>query len=374
MSRTKKKYSYLFAPGPIRIPNEIKKALLNDPPYFASNEFSSLLERIQPKLSHVFTMGHGPTHYPVLIGTGSGSLAMEASVSNFFRYGDTVVVVNTGKYGGNWEEMCSAYGLEVIPIRCKPGASVSMIAVANAFRACSYIRGIFVTHAETTTGVLNDVDGICKVVRDMSPDTLVIVDAVCSLLTEPLLSHDFDVVISASQKALSLPPGLFFMGISNDALHAAERSNLPKFYFDVPEEYRRNRDHITRFTPATTLIAALDVALDEILKRDVRNIVFSTRDIANTIREVLYPIFGGELFPTYPASALTVVKYDESDELIRRLKSRHDIIIGDGVRELKGQVCRVMHFGWELSLDELLFVVRKMNEEAIEINRSSVGR
>jgi len=339
---------HLFAPGPIRIPDVIKRTFLVDPPYFTSEGFSDLIREIQPKLQAVFN-----TRNLVLIGTGSGTLGMEMAVSNFFSEGDNVIVVDSGKYGTNWALMCESYGLKVNWVSVKPGEPVSIADIDDQFTNDTV--GIFVTHVETTTGVLHPIKEISDKYKKKC---LILVDAVSSLLTEPLCADDYDVVISASQKAISIPPGLFFMSVSHDAsTHYAAESSLPKFYFDVTNELLRLEKGITTFTPASNLYLALNVALDEILKYGVENIIRGTGHIAAETRKHLSRDF--DLFSNEPCNAVTACICTNSNLLIKRLYDE-GIVVGSGVRELNDKIFRVMHFGWDLSEKELNSVIKSI--------------
>lgn len=339
------KFPLLFAPGPIRIPDVIKRTFLVDPPYFTSEGFSSLIREIQPKLQSVFQ-----TKNPVLIGTGSGTLGMEMAVSNFFSKGDEVIVVNSGKYGANWVKMCKGYGLIVKEIKPQPGSSVSVIDIARVIT--NETLAIFVTHVETTTGVVHPIKEISDSFGD---EVLMIVDAVSSLLTEPLCADDYGVVISASQKAISIPPGLFFMSVSPMAEEFAALCFPSSFYFNVTNELERLKKGITTFTPASNLYLALNLALDEILNRGVYNIIERTSQYADYAQGQLSLEF--DMYPKTPCNAVTACVCEGSNLLIRRLYSE-GIVIGAGVRELNDKIFRIMHFGWDLRERELESVMK----------------
>ena len=338
---------HLFAPGPIRIPEVIKHTFLVDPPYFTSSAFSDLIREIQPKLQTIFT-----TTDPVLIGTGSGSLGMEMAVWNFFNSKDHVVVVDSGKYGSNWVKMCQGRDLDVAVVKPKPRHPVTLVEIAKVIKPET--RGIFITHVETTTGVLHPIK---EVADEFGENCLIVVDAVSSLLTEPLVASDYDVVISASQKAISIPPGLFFMSVSTLARNRAYRCDWPPFYFDVTNELDRLEKGITTFTPASNLYLALNQALNEILKVGVSNLIGFTRSMAYMTREKLSRDF--DFYPKVPGNAVTVCDCEGSNLLIQRAYNE-GVVIGAGVRELSDKIFRIMHFGWDLKEKELNNVIKNV--------------
>lgn len=338
------KSDLLFAPGPIRIPVNVKLAFLHDPPYFTTSRFSDLLAEVQGKLKLVFN-----TENEVLIGVGSGSLGMECSVFNFFNEGDDVLVLDTGKYGKNWYKMCRQYGLNARVLQpLGPGFSVLPSSIYDMITP--NCKGFFVTHVETTTAILNDIAAYKKIVEERAPEALFVVDAVSSLLTEPLESRNYDVVISASQKALSCPPGLFFMTASEKALCRATMSKLPKFYFDVLNEHERSLRHITTFTPATSLIYALNVALDSILHKGTTQIIEETRNYADYIREIVTFYF--RLFSLSPCNAVTAFSTSNANMFVDRCE-QCGLILGRGLREQHDKLFRIAHFGWDLNMKEI---------------------
>jgi aspartate aminotransferase-like enzyme len=341
----------LYAPGPVRIPDRIKYRMLLDPPYFTTSEFSSMLERIQENFKILFG-----NKEPVLIGTGSGSLGMEAAVQNFFSPGENVLIIETGKYGKNWGDMCRAYGLHTMTISTEFGFPVEASSIQSMLGSQNTnISGIFVTHVETTSAVRNDIEMIRDIRDKVAPGALLCVDAVSSLLTEEFNVSDYDVVISASQKALQCPPGLFFMFVNQTALARANVSTLPRFYFAVLNEYERAKKNITTFTPASTTIVALDETLRQIVDSGGPQVVIERARIGGEItREIAnrkFTLIGNK------TNAVTGFYHECSKGFASYLEYNYNIVVGTGVRKQADSVIRIMHFGWDLNLDELRRVV-----------------
>jgi aspartate aminotransferase-like enzyme len=336
----------LFAPGPVRVPNYVKYTFLQDPPYFTTSEFSKMLERIQERLRFAFR-----TINPVLIGTGSGSLGLEMAVANFFNKGDEIIVIDHGKYGQNWAKMASTYGLKPVILKeSKAGFAVHPKHLKSSLNSC--IKGVFITHVETTTAIRAPLEEYRGVIEEKCPNALIVVDAVSSLLTERLQSSLYDVVVSASQKALQLPPGLFFMAVSERAMDAAAKSKLPRFYFNVLNEWERSLRNITTFTPAAPLFQALDHVLETVVyDRFPEELIDETRTRAHFVREWCNTA-GFDTFSHYPCNAVTAIKYESADTLIERLYNMN-LVVGGGLREQKNKLFRIMHFGWEFDYEEL---------------------
>lgn len=330
-----------FAPGPIRIPEIVKHTFLYDPPYFTTNDFSALLQDTQVKLKTVFN-----TTDPVMIGTGSGSLAMEACILNFFNEGDEVLFVTAGKYGDNWIKMGNLHGLKVMQLVINPEQNQSYDHFKILVRTNKF-KGVFITHVETTTGYLNDISKYKAIIEEEAEGKcLLIVDAVSSLLTEHIHHSDYDVLISASQKALQCPPGLFFMVATEDAIaDASDRVKRKLFYFDVKNEYNRTLQHRTTFTPGSGLILALNTALEIILDIGPANIIKETQSFANYVRTELQHYF--VLFPASPCNAVSAFRCNDSSRFLAECE-KAGLILGAGLRDQNDKIFRIMHFGWDL--------------------------
>lgn len=342
----------LYAPGPVRIPDKIKYRMLTDPPYFTTTEFSAVLDSIQGRIKDFF--GHSN---PMLIGTGSGTLGLEATIQNFFSPGDNVLLIDTGKYGANWGKIAMQYGLNVISIAVDHGEPVDLGTVESILKSRNTdFRGILVTHTETTTGVVNDIEGIKRIRNEHALGALLCVDAVSSLLTENFTVGEYDVVISASQKALQCPPGLFFMFVSDSALSRAENSRLPKFYFDVINEHQRAIRNITTFTPASTTVVALDATLKEIdLIGGPQSVILKSSMAAKAVRDMLrikFTLIGNE------PNAVTAFYREGSKAFAGYLEYNYNLVVGTGVQHWSDTVLRIMHFGWDLNIDQVTGVAR----------------
>lgn len=350
MRKSQKLY---FAPGPVRIPEIVKHTFLHDSPYFASGEFSAILKSIQPKLREVFD-----TKNPVMIGTGSGSLGMEACVLNFFNPHDEVIVLSAGKYGENWVKMCEHHGLHVYTIEFPPEQSPekSLDLFKRALATNTRIKGVLATHVETTTGSKLPIDDVATQIRSIrkeqrqKDEPLFIIDSVCSLLTEPFRASNYDVVISASQKGLQCPPGLFFMTCSDRALKQAKNVERRLVYFDVLNEIERCEKSITTFTPASNLIVALDIALEMVLDIGRDQVIRETESFAAHVRDSLQFYF--KQLPWMPCNGVSAFILDDSNRFVEEC-ARAGLILGSGLRQYNNKIFRMMHFGWDLNRCEV---------------------
>ena len=194
------KKNLLFTPGPTPIPPEALLAMAQPIDYHRSNATAALIKDVLEKLKHVFQ-----TENDVLFLTSSGTGAMEGAVSNLLSRGDKAIVIRSGKFGERWDEICTAYGIEVIPIDVTWGNSVEPHRVASALAEHTDVKAVFATLCETSTGVLHDIEALARLTR-IRP-TLLVVDAVSALGADDLQMDNWgvDVVVSCSQKGLMTP-------------------------------------------------------------------------------------------------------------------------------------------------------------------------
>src|SRR6185369_2870839 len=248
---------YLLTAGPTPVPERVLLAMARPVLYHRAPDFMECLRETQEGLRWVFQ-----TKQAILQLTGSGTIGMEAAITNFLRTGDKALVIRGGKFGERWGKIAQAYGIECVNIDVEWGKSVDPDVVAAALDANSGIRAVYATSSETSTGVKHDLRGLSKVVRGR-PDVLLCVDAITAIgvFDVPVDEWGLDVVVVASQKALMLPPGLAMVSVSEKAWKANERANLPRFYTDLGRERKSQEKGETAFTPAVSLLVGLREAL-----------------------------------------------------------------------------------------------------------------
>src|SRR5262245_1822549 len=218
---------YLFTPGPTPVPPEVLAALAEPVVHHRGEDFRPVYEESLTRLKQVFR-----TASDVLLFTASGTGAMESAVANLCSPGQRVVVVSAGNFGERWIELAERYGAEVSPLRYEWGETPSPDDVASQLGEVGGAQAVFLTHCETSTGVVSDVQALAAAIRPSGAH--VVVDAVSSLGAVPLETDAWgiDVVASGSQKALMTPPGLAMVAVSGAVWEAEGPSSSPRFYFD----------------------------------------------------------------------------------------------------------------------------------------------
>jgi aspartate aminotransferase-like enzyme len=333
----------LFSPGPTPIPPEALAAMARPIIYHRSPEFEAVQAEVREGLKYVFQ-----TQQEVILMAASGTGAMEAAVVNTLARGDRALVIRGGKFGERWGEICRGYGVPFEAIDVEWGKAVDPARVADALRRFPDVRAVLATHSETSTGVLHDLQAIAEVVRP-TPAVL-LADCVTSLgVTDvPTDAWGLDVVVSGSQKALMLPPGLAFCALSEKAWAAAGRSDLPKFYFNLAAERKSLLKNQNAFTPAVSLVVALRETLARIRAEGLPNVFARHERLAAATRAGVQAL-GCLPFserPTPAATAATPPAGIEASAIVKTLRTEHGITIAGGQDRLKGKIFRISHMGY----------------------------
>jgi aspartate aminotransferase-like enzyme len=338
-----KKY-YLLAPGPTPIPPEVLQALSRPILHHRTPEFETLFDRVRARLAALME-----TRSEVLILAASGTGAMEAAVVNLLSPGDEAIVIRCGKFGERWAAIAEAFGVRVHPLDAPYGEAVPPERLREALDAHPAARAVFATQSETSTGVLEDVEGYARVTR--RADALLVVDTVSSLgvVPCPMDAWGVDVMVAGSQKGLMCPPGLAFVAFSERAWQAAERARCPRFYWDLPTERRWQAKRQAQFTPAVSLLMGLDVALS-LLEAEGLPRVYRRHDRLAAAARAGVEALGLALFArATPSPAVTAVVAPpgvDGEAVVRGYGEQHNITIAGGQGEMKGTIFRLAHLGY----------------------------
>jgi serine---pyruvate transaminase len=340
---------YLITPGPTPIPPEVAAAAAAPMQHHRSPEFRALLLETLGRLQQVFA-----TENDVVLFTGSGTAAMESAVANMLSPGDRVVVATAGNFGERWVKLIRSYGLEPVVVEQPWGERLDPARIGAAASE-EGTKAVFVTHSETSTGVVHDVEAIAAAVAPSG--AVLVVDAVSSLGGVELATDAWgvDVVVSGSQKALMSPPGLAFASVSEKAWKLAERSQLPRYYLD----WRRAADSQvkgdTAFTPAVSIVLALRTALDLILTQGLANVWEHNRRLARATRAGVKGL-GLDLYSpdddsSAMVTALLMPEGVDGQECYTVLRDRHGIVLAGGHGPLRGRIMRIGHMGYMNEFD-----------------------
>jgi len=345
-----KKY-YLMAPGPTPVPPNVLLAMAQPMIHHRTPEYEALFVEVRAGLKRLFQ-----TAQDVVPFTASGTGSMEAAVVSTLSPGDTVLVLRAGKFAERWEEICRAYGVQVIAVGAPFGETVPAERFARALREHPEAKAVLMQHSESSTGVLHDVEGVAAVTQPTG--AIVIVDAVSSLGIADLRMDAWgvDVVVAGSQKGLMLPPGLSFCALSDKAWERVKTSRLPKYYFDIAAEHQALRRNEAHFTPAVSVVLGLREVLRMIDAEGLAEVFRRHERLARATRSGVEAL-GLDLFArANPSPALTAVVAPEgvdSEQVLTAYSASHNITIAGGQGEMKGKVFRLGHMGYVGNFDVL---------------------
>jgi serine---pyruvate transaminase len=331
---------YLFTPGPTPVPPRVLAALAEPVLHHRGPDFREVYARCLGRLGEICR-----TEREVLLYTASGTGLMESAVANLVSPGDRVLVVSAGYFGERWADVARAYGADVELLAYTWGETP---AAADLEQRLDGHTVVLLTHSETSTGVVADVQALTAAAKEGG--ALVAVDAVSSLGAVPLEADawEIDVVVSGSQKALMTPPGLAFAAVSEEAW--GRRGKSPRFYFDWERTRNAQAKLDAVFTPATSLVVALDVALGLLLEAGLEAAFERHLRLGRACRAGAKAM-GLELFSPDDDSAAVVTALRvpdgiDSGQLVLTLRDRFGITLAPGQGPLKGKVFRIGHIGW----------------------------
>lgn len=338
---------FLFTPGPTPIPERIKYAMNKPMIGHRSNEFPLLLEDVSTRLMPIFG-----SETPVSIISGSGTAALETAVANVIEENDEVVVIVTGAFGDRFASICTNFGANVHRLNIEWGKTCSPEQLESFLKTLNKnVKAVFATYCETSTGVLNPIQALGTVTKNHS-DALFIVDGVSCIGAVPvdMSGWNIDILVSGSQKALMLPPGLAFIATNQLARTVIKNSKSKRFYLDLNRylsSYENEKS--TPFTPAVSLIyGALEVCnmfeeegFVQVIKR--HNLLKTM--LREGLKALELPLLTSDEVASPTVTAVRTVT-DTTKKLKNVLQATYALSIAGGQKKLKGEIIRIGHMGY----------------------------
>ncbi|MGZ4164073.1 MAG: pyridoxal-phosphate-dependent aminotransferase family protein, partial [Tumebacillaceae bacterium] len=341
----------LRIPGPTPVPPQVERAMATPMVGHRSGDFSALFAATAERLKAVFQ-----TQQDVLILSGSGTAGLEAAIANTVTAGDTVLVCTAGNFGERFVKLANSYGAHVLTVDAPWGEAIDPQQVATQLTEHPEIKVVFATHCETSTGVLHDIQAIAAVVQ--ATPALLVVDAVSSLGAAllPMDAWGLDIVVTGSQKALMLPPGLCFLAVSEKAWHVVEQNQAPRFYFDL-RAYRKNlAAHTTPYTPSVSMIFGLVEVLNLIEQEGLPAIyerhLLMQRMVRDAVRALGLPLFTADAVASPTVTSIGSNGFDV-EQVRKLLRQDFGIAVAGGQQHLKGQIFRIGHMGYATPVEML---------------------
>lgn len=348
----------MFVPGPVDVAPEVLAAQAKPMIPHRSKDFEALFRQTAEKAQKLFA-----TQYRVFQGTSSGSGMQEAGVRNFAQ--ESVLSLVNGAFAERWYNCAIANGKQADKIEVAWGQAVEPDMLADALKKKHY-EAVTIVHNETSTGVENPVKELAAVVQKISPDTLVLVDAVSSLggVKIEMDAWGIDFMLTSSQKCLALPPGLSFAAASDRAMKKAETVSNRGWYFDLVLMEKHRLKDSTPMTPAMSLIYALDVQLDRILAegldaRYARHQAMATRTQNWAIEHGMEPLAPKK----YRSKTVSTIQNSKGIDIsaLNKFLLQRGMRIANGYGALKEKTFRIAHMG-EIQLSDVETLLASMQE------------
>jgi len=319
-----------------------------------SNDFKKLYGGIQPRLQELFQ-----TSQPVFLSTSSAWGVMEGAIRNLVGSGK-VLNCMCGAFSDKWLDVSKRCGKEAVALQVEWGQPIRGEQVREHLKQGGF-EAVTLIHNETSTGVMSDIAEIAEVIREF-PEVRFIVDSVSSFSVVPIAMDalGIDVLLTGSQKALAMPPGLALFAASPRAMERAASVKGRGYYFDFVEFQKNQAEDMTPSTPSISHIYALQSKLDDIFSEGVaaRHARHASTNalVHEWVRRHGFEFFAPE---GYRSKSLTCVANNKGIDvaaLLSNLKSRHGFIIDGGYGKLKGKTFRLSNMGDETlsSVGELL--------------------
>jgi aspartate aminotransferase-like enzyme len=324
----------LFTPGPTPVPESARVAMAGETLHHRTPEFEAIFGRTRTLLFELLGMDE------VLMLASSGTGAMEGAVINLAH--SKLLSINSGKFGERFGKIAVAHTIANVEIKHEWDTPASVEEVQAALNANPDVDAIAIQICESAGGLRHSVEAIAAAVKAHNPAIMVIADGITAVGVEKIDVTHIDCLISGSQKALMLPPGLAIMGLSNAAI---EKIGSGKgYYFNLATEIKNQRKNTTAWTAATTLTIGLESILNRIqAEGGLEKLYADTARRAQATRAAMEAI-GLSIYPTSPADSMTTIGDEEAKKIRSTLKA-FDVNVAGGQDHIKDSIFRINHMG-----------------------------
>ena len=349
------KKTYLLAPGPTPVPETVNLEMAAPMVHHRTPQFSKIFAEAAEDAKYLFQ-----TKQDVIILASTGTGGMESCITNLFSPGDKVLVVNGGKFGERWGKISESYGLEPVWINVDWGQAVDANKVKTILDKDKGIRAILVQASETSTTVCHPIEALSKLTRDRD-DILLVVDGITGTGVFPLPMDEWgiDAIITGSQKALELPPGLALVALSEKAWKFADQSKCPHFYFDLKKERKNLANQTSAYTPAVSLVIGLRAVLKSFKEEGLENVHKRHNRLARATRAAAKALGLKMVAPDAPADSATGVFLPDGidgGKLVKSLRDDFGVTLAGGQDQWKGKVIRIAHLGYVDTFDTIIAI------------------
>lgn len=334
-------------PGPTPIPKKVQLAMNQDMISHRSEEFVRLYQETTNRVKPIFG-----TKQDILLLPSGGTAALEAAAINTVSPGEDVVVITVGAFGNYFVSICEKYGFQVHKLEKEWGEACTEEDLTEFLKPLSNIKAVFATYNETSTGILNPIEKLAHVVQSQT-DALFIVDGVSCIGGAPSEMDEWgvDILVTGSQKAMMLPPGLALLSISERAWKVIEDNQTPSYYLNLLSYREWASKGMTPNTPAVSLIFGLSAVCDLIDEEGGFSQTVARHELMkNMVREAMKSL-SIDLLTTdeYASPTITAIRTPKGLELssfLGHLKKQYHLDLAGGLNHLQGKIFRFGHMGY----------------------------
>ncbi len=355
----------LRIPGPTALPPTVREAGARQMMNHRGPEFAAMLGRIRDGMRPFFG-----TANDVAILSCAGTGGLEAAVVNTLSPGDRVLGVTIGAFGDRFAKIAQVYGADVTRLEVEWGRAAEPQQLRQALAAGRPFRAVLLTHNETSTGVMNPIPELAAVIREASPETLILVDSVSALGAVPFAMDEWgiDLVVTGSQKAWMSAPGLAMVAASERGWAAMESARMPRFYLDLRKHRESHATGETPWTPALAVVYQVDEGV-RLMQAEGAEGVFARHEACAAAARAGLDALGYELFadPRYASRTVTCVRIPDGTDwkAVNGNLKRRGIVVAGGQGKLLGQVFRLGHLG-SVTVEEILGAIGVLEAVVIE--------
>lgn len=340
----------LMIPGPTPVPHfllmELSHAMINH----RGAEFAELFSEILEGMKWLFQ-----TKNDMMVFPASGTGAMEASLVNVLSPGDRVLSVSIGAFGDRYATIAKNFGAEVVKLDMEWGNAVNPDDVKKALQKEKNIKAVLLTQNETSTGVVNPVEAVAKIVKDYG--ALLLVDAISGLGAVELQSDAWgvDCTVAGSQKAMMIPPGLSFVSVSQNAWEAHKNAKMPRYYWDFSNLKKWTAKNQTPYTPALPQLFALRASLKWLknygLKENFKRHQLMGKMARAGANALSFHILAKEECASPCVTAVCGREGVDIKKVRAILRDKYNIVTAGGQGKLEDKIFRIGHLGWVFPSD-----------------------
>lgn len=334
-------------PGPTPIPKKVQLAMNQDMISHRTGEFVRLYQETTNRVKSIFG-----TEQDILLLPSGGTAALEAAAVNTVSPGDEVVVITVGAFGNYFVSICEKNGFKVHKLEKNWGEACTEEDLIQFLKPLSNIKAVFATYNETSTGILNPIESLAKVVRTHT-DALFIVDGVSCLGGAPAEMDQWgiDILVTGSQKAMMLPPGLALLSVSERAWKVVEETNKSAYYLDLLSYREWASKGMTPNTPAISLIFGLSAVCDLIdeeggFAQTVARHELMKKMVRESMKALSIDLLTSDEYASPTITAICAPEGIELSPFISHLKEKYHLDFAGGLGHLQGKIFRFGHMGY----------------------------